>query len=58
MIPLAPSSPIAARSRAGSSAPRGVLNIRTIAVYSDVDAALPFVREADEAVLIGPAPGA
>ena len=31
------------------------LGIRTIAVHSDVDADLPFVREADEAVLIGPA---
>src|SRR5262245_2653060 len=31
------------------------LGIRTIAVHSDVDAALPFVAEADEAVLIGPA---
>jgi acetyl-CoA carboxylase biotin carboxylase subunit len=31
------------------------LGIRTIAVHSDVDADLPFVREADEAVEIGPA---
>src|SRR5258705_10446168 len=31
------------------------LGIRTVAVYSDVDAALPFVTEADEAVNIGPA---
>jgi acetyl-CoA carboxylase biotin carboxylase subunit len=31
------------------------LGIRTIAVHSDVDAGLPFVTEADEAVLIGPA---
>jgi acetyl-CoA carboxylase biotin carboxylase subunit len=31
------------------------MGIRTIAVHSDVDAALPFVREADEAVLLGPA---
>jgi acetyl-CoA carboxylase biotin carboxylase subunit len=31
------------------------LGIRTIAVHSDVDAGLPFVVEADEAVLIGPA---
>jgi acetyl-CoA carboxylase biotin carboxylase subunit len=31
------------------------LQIRTIAVYSEADAALPFVSEADEAVLIGPA---
>ena len=31
------------------------LGIRTIAVYSDADAGLPFVSEADEAVLIGPA---
>ncbi|MCP3800518.1 acetyl-CoA carboxylase biotin carboxylase subunit [Allokutzneria sp. A3M-2-11 16] len=29
------------------------LGIRTIAVHSDVDAGLPFVREADEAVLLG-----
>ena len=32
------------------------LGIRTIAVHSDVDAEMPFVREADEAVMIGPAP--
>ncbi len=32
------------------------LGIRTIAVYSDADANMPFVREADEAVHIGPAP--
>ena len=32
------------------------LGIRTIAVHSDVDSAMPFVREADEAVCIGPAP--
>ena len=32
------------------------LGIRTIAVYADVDAALPFVKEADEAHCIGPAP--
>ncbi|MER7005267.1 biotin carboxylase N-terminal domain-containing protein [Dactylosporangium sp. NPDC000555] len=31
------------------------LGIRTIAVHSEADAALPFVAEADEAVLIGPA---
>ncbi|WP_433612063.1 acetyl-CoA carboxylase biotin carboxylase subunit [Dactylosporangium sp. CA-139114] len=31
------------------------LNIRTIAVHSEADADLPFVREADEAVPIGPA---
>jgi acetyl-CoA carboxylase, biotin carboxylase subunit len=31
------------------------LGVRTIAVYSEADAALPFVREADESVLIGPA---
>jgi acetyl-CoA carboxylase biotin carboxylase subunit len=34
------------------------MGIRTVAVYSDVDADLPHVREADEAVLIGPAPPA
>ncbi|HEY8532649.1 MAG TPA: biotin carboxylase N-terminal domain-containing protein [Micromonospora sp.] len=32
------------------------LGVRTIAVYSEADASLPYVREADEAVLIGPAP--
>jgi 3-methylcrotonyl-CoA carboxylase alpha subunit len=32
------------------------LGIRTIAVYSDADAQMPFVREADEAMHIGPAP--
>ena len=31
------------------------LGIRAIAVYSEADAELPFVVEADEAVLIGPA---
>jgi acetyl-CoA carboxylase biotin carboxylase subunit len=31
------------------------LGIRAIAVYSEADADLPFVAEADEAVLIGPA---
>jgi acetyl/propionyl-CoA carboxylase alpha subunit len=31
------------------------MGIRTIAVHSDVDAGLPFVLEADEAVEIGPA---
>ena len=33
----------------------GALGLKGIAVHSDVDASLPFVREADEAVLIGPA---
>ncbi len=32
------------------------LGIRTIAVHSDADAAMPFVREADVAECIGPAP--
>jgi 3-methylcrotonyl-CoA carboxylase alpha subunit len=32
------------------------LGIRTIAVYSEVDSGLPFVREADASVAIGPAP--
>jgi acetyl/propionyl-CoA carboxylase alpha subunit len=33
------------------------MGIRAIAVYSDADASLPYVREADEAVYIGePAP--
>jgi acetyl-CoA carboxylase biotin carboxylase subunit len=31
------------------------LGVRTVAVYSDADADLPFVREADEAVNVGPA---
>ena len=31
------------------------LGVRTVAVYSDADADLPFVREADEAVYVGPA---
>jgi acetyl-CoA carboxylase, biotin carboxylase subunit len=31
------------------------MGIRSVAVYSDADADLPFVREADEAVHIGPA---
>src|SRR3712207_3056408 len=31
------------------------LGVRTVAVHSDVDAGLPFVREADEAVCVGPA---
>jgi len=31
------------------------LGVRTIAVHSDVDAGLPFVAEADDAVLLGPA---
>jgi acetyl-CoA carboxylase biotin carboxylase subunit len=34
------------------------LGIRAIAVYSEPDAGLPHVREADEAVLIGPGPAA
>jgi acetyl-CoA/propionyl-CoA carboxylase biotin carboxyl carrier protein len=32
------------------------LGIRAIAVYSEADADWPHAREADEAVLIGPAP--
>jgi acetyl-CoA carboxylase, biotin carboxylase subunit len=34
------------------------MGMRAVAVYSEADARLPFVREADEAVLIGPAPPA
>ena len=34
------------------------LGIRSVAVYSDADAQAPHVREADEAVRIGPAPAA
>ena len=32
------------------------MGFRTVAVYSDADAAAPFVREADSAIRIGPAP--
>ncbi|MFZ4842674.1 urea carboxylase [Mycetocola saprophilus] len=32
------------------------LGLRTVAVYSDADRAAPHVREADEAVYLGPAP--
>src|ERR1700744_4679622 len=32
------------------------LGVRTVAVYSDADAQMPFVREADMAECIGPAP--
>jgi 3-methylcrotonyl-CoA carboxylase alpha subunit len=32
------------------------LGIRTIAVHSEADASMPFVREADAGLLIGPAP--
>ena len=32
------------------------MGIRTIAVHSDPDAQAPFVREADQAVRIGPGP--
>jgi acetyl-CoA carboxylase biotin carboxylase subunit len=42
--------------RVASTARR--LGIRVVAVYSEADAELPFVTEADEAVLIGPAPAA
>jgi acetyl-CoA carboxylase, biotin carboxylase subunit len=34
------------------------MGIRSIAVYSEADAGLPFVREADEAILLGPPPPA
>jgi acetyl-CoA carboxylase, biotin carboxylase subunit len=34
------------------------LGVRSVAVYSEADADLPFAREADEALLIGPPPPA
>jgi acetyl/propionyl-CoA carboxylase alpha subunit len=34
------------------------MGLRTVAVHSEADADLPFVREADDAVLLGPAPAA
>src|ERR687889_1992531 len=34
------------------------LGVRSVAVYSDADAQAPHVREADEAVNVGPAPSA
>lgn len=34
------------------------MNVKSVAVYSEADANAPFVSEADEAVLIGPAPSA
>ena len=34
------------------------LGLRAVAVYSEADESLPYVREADEAVLLGPAPPA
>jgi acetyl-CoA carboxylase, biotin carboxylase subunit len=34
------------------------MGLRTIAVHSEADTSLPYVREADEAVLLGPAPPA
>ena len=34
------------------------MGLRTVAVYSDADALLPFVREADASLRIGPAPAA
>ena len=49
------SSPIAARSRAVSFAPRAPRACRAIAVYSDADADALHVRLADAAVRIGPA---
>ncbi|MET0403420.1 MAG: biotin carboxylase N-terminal domain-containing protein [Cystobacter sp.] len=42
-------------SRRINTVARG-MGLSTVAVYSDADAELPFVREADEAVRLGPAP--
>ena len=50
MITHDSSSPTGARSPAGSSATCRRLGIETVAVHSDADAGLPFVREADAAV--------
>ena len=44
------SSPTAARSPAGSSAPPRSMGIRCVAVYVDADRDAPFVAEADDAV--------
>lgn len=35
-----------------------VMGISTVAIYSEADASMPHVREADEAVCVGPAPSA
>jgi acetyl/propionyl-CoA carboxylase alpha subunit len=34
------------------------LGVKTVAIYSEADAHAPHVREADEAVLVGPPPSA
>ena len=47
------SSPIAARSPAGSSAPRGGMGIRSIAMHTPADRGALFTRLADEAHEIG-----
>jgi len=59
MLPAVPESVLIANRgeiarRVARTARR--LGIRVIAVYSEADVGLPFVAEADEAVLIGPAP--
>ncbi len=59
MLPRVPDSVLIANRgeiarRIGRTARR--LGVRVIAVYSEADADLPFVAEADDAVLIGPAP--
>ena len=50
------SSPTGERSPAASAPWPRAMGLRTVAVYSDADAQAPFVKEADEAVRLGPPP--